>query len=263
MWKTLANVGVFFRRSQISMIAAAPGVGKSAFTLNLAIRSGCRGIYMSADSDETTQAYRAAAILTGDKVGDIEAAYRDGRGAKYDMALADFKRIWFDFDASPDLTHIEEEVLAYAHLYGRWPELLVLDNLANVWDEGSGEGFTALENTLQYLGDLARKTEAAVIVLHHVTGDAEAGNQPLKLSSIRGKVTKPQSLIVGLAYTETYTPTGRVLGAYILKNRHGRADAGGAYFVELHADLDRMRIDDMERGGELPPDVWETADQAA
>src|SRR5690606_21336115 len=141
VWKTLANAGVFFRRSQISMIAAAPGVGKSAFTLNLAIRSGCRGIYMSADSDETTQAYRAAAILTGDKVGDIEAAYRDGRGAKYDMALADFKRIWFDFDASPDLTHIEEEVLAYAHLYGRWPELLVLDNLANVWDEGSGEGF--------------------------------------------------------------------------------------------------------------------------
>lgn len=245
------------------MIAAAPGVGKSAFTLNLAIRSGCRGIYMSADSDETTQAYRAAAILTGDKVADIESAYRAGRGAKYDQVLATFNRIWFDFDASPDLTHIEEEVLAYAHLYGRWPELLVLDNLANVYDESTGEGFAALETTMQFLVDLARKTEAAVVVLHHVTGDAESGDQPLKLTSIRGKITKPQSLILGLAYTQTFTPAGRVLGAYILKNRAGRADAGGSLYVELSADLERMLIGDMERGGELPPDVWDATGEAA
>lgn len=265
VWTSLAEATAHLRRSQVTMVAAAPGVGKSAFTLNLAIRSGCRGIYMSADSDKITQTIKATAIITGDRVQDIEAAYKAGRADRYDKALSEFTRVWFDFDASPSLTQIEEEVLAYAHLYGRWPELLVLDNLANVLDEAGGEGFTSLEHTMSFLVDLARKTEAAVVVLHHVVGDAESGDQPLKLKDIRGKITKLQTLVLGLAYTDTYTPSGRALGVYVLKNRSGRASAAGDLVVELNADLDRMRITDMEthvRGGELLSDVWSTEAEA-
>ncbi|MBB4702886.1 AAA family ATPase [Sphaerisporangium siamense] len=259
MWKSLADATVHFRRSQVAMVAAAPGVGKSAFTLNLAIRSGARGIYMSADSDEVTQAFRAAAILTGDRVQEIEAAYKVGKGERYDKVLREFTNVWFDFDASPNLTHIEEEVLAYAYMYGRWPELLVLDNLVNVFDESGGEGFAGHENTMSFLVDLARKTEAQVTVLHHVVGEAESGDQPLKLKDIRGKITKLQTLVLGLAYTDTYTPQGRALGVYVLKNRSGKASASGDLSVELNADLDRMLINDMEApaGGDLPDAVWE------
>lgn len=245
------------------MVAAAPGVGKSAFTLNLAIRSGCRGIYMSADSDEVTQAHRAAAILTGDTVSEIEAAYKVGQGAKYDKALTDFNRVWFDFDASPSLAQIEEEVLAYAYAYGKWPELLVLDNLANVWDDSGGEGFTSLESTMGFLVDLARKTQAAVVVLHHVVGEAESGDQPLKLKDIRGKITKLQTLVLGLAYTDSYlVGGGQPLGVYVLKNRSGKASAAGDHMVELEANLDRMLITDfnLRKGGDLPANVWETED---
>ncbi|WP_177245017.1 AAA family ATPase [Streptosporangium canum] len=259
VWKTLAEATVHVRRSQVAMVAAAPGVGKSAFTLNLAIRSGCRGIYMSADSDEVTQAIRAAAIITGDRVFDIEAAYKAGKAEKYDKVLREYTKMWFDFDAAPSLTHIEEEVMAYAYAYGRWPELIVLDNLANVFDEAGGEGFTGLEATMSFLTDLARKTEAAVVVLHHVVGDAESGDQPLKLKDIRGKISKLQTLILGLAYTDTYTTSGRALGVYVLKNRSGKASASGDLSVELNADLDRMLITDMEgRAGEnLPDAVWD------
>ncbi|WP_084772340.1 AAA family ATPase [Nonomuraea candida] len=257
VWQTLADNTVHFRRSQVAMVAAAPGVGKSAYTLNLAIRSGAHGIYMSADSDEVTQAIRAAAILTGDRVQDIEAAYKQEKGAKYDKALKEFTRVWFDFDAAPSLKAIEEEVLAYAYMYGKWPELLVLDNLANVFDESGGEGFTSLESTMSFLVDLARKTEAAVVVLHHVVGDAESGDQPLKLKDIRGKITKLQTLVLGLAYTDTFTPQGRALGVYVLKNRSGKASAAGDLMIELNADLDRMLINDMEQGGGVPDDVWE------
>ncbi|MEO3862650.1 AAA family ATPase [Acrocarpospora sp. B8E8] len=264
VWKSLAAATAHFRRSQVAMVAAAPGVGKSAFTLNLAIRSGAHGIYMSADSDEVTQAIRAAAILTGDRVQDIEAAYKAGKGAKYDKALHEFTRVWFDFDAAPSLSQIEEEVMAYAYMYGRWPELLVLDNLANVFDESGGEGFTVLEATMSFLVDMARKTEAAVVVLHHVVGEAESGDQALKLKDIRGKITKLQTLVLGLAYTETFTPNGRALGVYILKNRSGKASGAGDLYVELEADLDRMLIYDMDgpARGELPPDVWETETEA-
>ncbi|WP_344917417.1 AAA family ATPase [Streptosporangium oxazolinicum] len=260
VWKSLAEATAHVRRSQVVMVAAAPGVGKSAFTLNLAIRSGCRGIYMSADSDEVTQAIRAAAILTGDRVAEIEAAYKADRGQRYDKALAEFTRIWFDFDAAPSLTQIEEEVYAYAYMYGRWPELLVLDNLANVFDESGAEGFVGLEQTMSFLVDLARQTEAAVVVLHHVVGDAESGDQPLKLKDIRGKISKLQTLVLGLAYTDTFTAFGRALGVYVLKNRSGRASAAGDLMVELNADLDRMSITDMEDrpGGGVPADVWET-----
>ncbi|MFI6319735.1 AAA family ATPase [Nonomuraea sp. NPDC050556] len=259
VWTSLADVTAHFRRSQVAMVAAAPGVGKSAFTLNLAIRSGCHGIYMSADSDEVTQAIRAAAILSGDRVEEIEDAYRSGKADKYEKALRDFTRVWFDFDAAPSLAQVEEEVLAYAYMYGTWPELLVLDNLANVFDESGGEGFTSLEATMSFLVDLARKTEAAVVVLHHVVGEAESGDQALKLKDIRGKITKLQTLVLGLAYTETFTPYGRALGVYVLKNRSGRASAAGDLSVELQADLERMLITDPDKpGGELPASVWET-----
>ncbi|MER5643990.1 AAA family ATPase [Streptosporangium sp. NPDC002524] len=259
MWKSLEAIGVHVRRSQVAMVVAAPGVGKSALTLNLAIRSGCRGIYMSADSDEVTQAIRAAAIITGERVQDIEAAYKAGKGEKYDTALREFTRIWFDFDAAPSLSHIEAEVTAYAYMYGKWPELIVLDNLANVFDEDGGEGFTSLESTMSFLADLARKTEAAVVVLHHVVGDAESGDQPLKLKDVRGKISKLQTLIIGLAYTDTYTPQGRAMGVYVLKNRSGMASASGDLMVELEADLDRMLITDMEEqvAGMLPDEVWD------
>jgi replicative DNA helicase len=262
VWQSLADATAHFRRSQVAMVAAAPGVGKSAFTLNLAIRSGARGIYMSADSDEVTQAMRAAAILTGDTMQEIETAYREDKAEKYDQALREFTRVWFDFDAAPSLTQIEEEVLAYAYMYGEWPEILVLDNLANVFDEGNGEGFAGLEHTMSFLADLARKTEAAVVVLHHVVGDAESGDQPLKLKDIRGKITKLQTLVLGLAYTDSFIVNGgRALGVYVLKNRSGKASAAGDVFVELEANLDRMAIKDWQftgkAGGELPADVWE------
>ncbi|MER7208479.1 AAA family ATPase [Streptosporangium sp. NPDC000239] len=257
VWQTLADATVHIRRSQVAMVAAAPGVGKSAFTLNLAIRSGCRGIYMSADSDEATQAIRAAAIITGDRVQEIEVAYKAGKADRYDKALKEFTRVWFDFDAAPSLAQIEEEVLAYAYMYGQWPEILVLDNLANVFDETGGEGFSSLEHTMSFLVDLARKTEAAVVVLHHVVGDAESGDQPLKLKDIRGKITKLQTLVLGLAYTDTFTPLGRAMGVYVLKNRSGKASAAGDLMVELTADLDRMLITDMESGGGVPDAVWE------
>jgi hypothetical protein len=261
VWKSLADIGAHIRRSQVCMVVAAPGVGKSALTLNWAIRSEGEGIYMSADSDEVTQAFRAAAILTGDRVQEIEAAYKAGQGEKYDKALRDFTRVWFDFDAAPSLSYIEEEVLAYAYMYGKWPEILVLDNLANVFDEGSGEGFSGLEATMSFLADLARKTEAAVVVLHHVVGDAESGDQPLKLKDVRGKITKLQTLVLGLAYTDDFLTSGRPLGVYVLKNRSGKASASGDLSVTLQADLDRMLINDLDdkpaAGGGLPDVVWD------
>ncbi|WP_431912289.1 AAA family ATPase [Nonomuraea jabiensis] len=260
VWWSLADLGVHFRRSQVAMVVAAPGVGKSAFTLNLAIRSGAKGIYMSADSDEVTQAFRAAAILTGDPVAEIENAYKAGKGEKYDKALKEFTNVWFDFDASPNLLHIEEEVTAYAYMYGRWPEIVVLDNLVNVFDESGGEGFVGQESTMAFLTELARKTEAQVTVLHHVVGDAESGDQPLKLKDVRGKITKLQTLVIGLAYTEDFLTSGRPLGAYVLKNRSGKADAAGGLSVTLQADLDRMMITDLAEkpgAGGVPDDVWD------
>src|SRR5690606_19845543 len=75
VWTSLANETVRFRRSQLHMIASAPGVGKSAFALKLAIGSGASGIYFSADSDEITQAARAVSMLTGVPLLEIGRAH--------------------------------------------------------------------------------------------------------------------------------------------------------------------------------------------
>src|SRR5699024_7622532 len=162
-------------------------VGKSAMALTLAVRSGASGLYFSADSDEITQAARAAAMLTGDSMLDVQANLRTG---KYDAELNSIKNLRFIFDPSLTLDIIEESVLAYADLWGKWPEIIIVDNLLNITADGDSEGYQADESILSYLHEMARTTQACVVVLHHVTGQYDSGTDPVPLSGLRNKVSK-------------------------------------------------------------------------
>ncbi|MFE0151333.1 DnaB-like helicase C-terminal domain-containing protein [Nonomuraea sp. NPDC059007] len=250
VFKTLAANGVHFRRAQLALIAAAPGGAKSVLSATLAIKAGARGLYFSADSDESEQYSRAYSILTGTSLTEVLERMEAGEVPEYDRALAErLGHLRFDYDANPNLDHIESNVFAYAYVFGRFPEVIVVDNLRDVVaDDMGGESYMVAENILGWLKDLARKTQACVIVLHHVVGEWENGDKPIPQSGLRGKVAKIPQLILTLYREEDpYGDGTSELGVAIVKNRGGRASASGKFVVPLYCDLSTMTIRDPDK----------------
>ncbi|GAA2917070.1 hypothetical protein GCM10020221_11460 [Streptomyces thioluteus] len=239
MFKTLDDLGVTIRRGQLCLIAAGPGTGKSALALNFALKSGVETLYFSADSDAYTQYVRAAASVTGWTTVNVEASIQQGQTETIDAALTRTQIRW-NFDAAPDLNEIEEEMCAFAMIHG-WPALCIIDNLTNVNAPEMGEGYAALDELCGFFHDLARRTESAILLLHHVTGTYNDGNSPIPLSGIKGQVGRVPELILTLHRGGTEFE-GYHLRVSAVKNRGGRADPSGFTFAQLDWDPERMSI---------------------
>jgi predicted ATP-dependent serine protease len=231
----LSVLGAEFRYSQVSLIAAAPGIGKSILALTEAIGSGVETLYLSMDSDAGTQYERAASIVTGDQLSTVQEAVARGQVGKYDIALAKAKHIRFVFESNPTTDEINEHLLAYGYAYGQWPRLIICDNVGDIFAETEGHN-----GTMEWLAALAKKTGAHIIALHHVTGEYEAGDIPVPLSGLRGKISKKPTLILTLCRVPGEPG---LLYVAIVKNRGGVASARGDFGCRLSMDLSRMWIE--------------------
>lgn len=231
---------VFIRRGQLTLIAGGPGTGKSAFTQALLQRGDDQGrhnsvLYFSADSDAATMHKRAAAIATGWDQSEIERMIAEGNHAGIDTTVNEATaHMRFDYRSAPDESDVLNSLYAYAQTYGEYPEVIVMDNLRNLFIEGVEGEFQALDQATVFLHDLAKDINAAVIGLHHVVGDSENGDKPIPLSGIRGKVTKIPEVCLTL-YRQ-----GDILNVSPVKNRNGRADASGTLAYQIRADMARM-----------------------
>lgn len=241
VWRSLTNATAQFRLGTLALIGAGSGTGKSAFALTLAIQSGAKTIYFSADSGPGVQLSRSIAILTGIDMNQVQTAIE--KGNYYEAELEKIRRIRWDFDAGPTLDDIEQSVDAYAYLHGEYPELVIVDNLLNVVTEDDGESYKTQENILLFLDELARKSGALVLVLAHLVGDYDDGDKPAPMSSLRGKVSKIPAMILTL-FRDGDPLAGERLGVAIVKNRAGQANAAANMVVALEMDLSRMLIED-------------------
>ena len=238
---TLVGTKTFFRRGQLSLIAGGPGTGKSAFIQAWLQRGDDHGnknsvFYFSADSDSFTMNKRAAAIATGFTQDDVEEMLARGESAGIDAAVAqEASHMWWDYEPAPDAEHIEMELAAFYEVHGEWPEVVVLDNAKNAFIGNAVGEFEALEQTMEFLHTLARDTNCAVVVLHHVAGENnENGMVPIPLTGVRGRVTKTPEVVLTLHRAE-----GK-LNISPVKNRNGKAQASGLWFLQLSTDLSRM-----------------------
>lgn len=249
VFPSLEKMGVKHRRGQLSLIAAGPGTGKSALAAFIAAKmgygefneTGVPTLYFSADTDKRTLGNRIAAAVTRFTVDEAEELLFKKNENVLKMLNDYTNHIWFDWNAGPNLNDIEDEIEAFAHVNGDWPHLIIVDNLKNIWVETSGEGGEHIryDRVLDYLHELAALTNAHVMVLHHVTGYYENGDEPIPLSGILGKVSKPFRLILTL-----HKPNENQIGLSVVKNSSGKMDPKGGLICYLDIDLARQQFMD-------------------
>lgn len=233
-WPSLAARGVEIRGAELTVIAGQPAAGKSAFALATAVRCAVPTLYFCADTAAWTMSVRVVAMVTGMQQDEVERRVLadPGFGAG---AMSEVSHIRWCFDGAPSLEDIDDEVAAYEEVFGRNPQMIVIDNLIDVSD--GEEEFSALRRTMKELKFLSRDTGAAVVVLHHVTEAASVGEgrAPAR-SSILGKDTRLPAVVMTLTNDRGW------LGVAVVKNRYGAADPSGATVSWFLFDGGRMQI---------------------
>ena len=247
VWVALANKQIKFRRGQVCMVAAAPNAGKSMFALIYAIKAKVPTLFFSADTDTATVMMRAASHLSGHEQLLVESNLLSNRHY-YDKYLSEMESIQFVFDSSPSLDDIELEIKAYVELFGIPPELIVVDNLMNVVSESDNE-WAGLRAIMVEFHDMARKTEACVLVLHHVSEQTEYGKttDPSARRAIHGKVSQLPALIITLGFD----PHNQVLKVAAVKNRFGPHTADGSDHIGLFVSYKVCQINDTDAMGRM------------
>lgn len=237
VWRSFEEKKIRFRRGQLYLWVAAPGVGKSVLAQTYALHSGSRSLYLTMDADRHTTCVRvvqAAWLMDQDRAEEGVAT-----GADWAVkALESVPWVKYSFPSSPDVTEIVEHVWAYAEVQGDWPEIVWIDNLDNVDGEDSDD---ARKKVMLDLQRLAHKGNCAVVVLHHAGGNYDDGHETVPLSGVLGKVSKTPSMILTL----NRGAFPNQLWVSVVKNRFGPADASGRTVrAELYADLQIMQITD-------------------
>lgn len=203
-------------------------------------------MYFSADSDAFTQATRSLSILTGWSMEKSANAVRTGDLSDAVDVFSGIP-IRFNYNASPTIEDIEDDLKAYLQTYGSMPALIVVDNITNVFTDGddADNPFAGLEGLLDYLHKLARDTGACVIGLHHVTGEFNDGNKPIPLSGVKGQIGRVPELILTLYRIKSdIVGLGDRLFVSTVKNRGGKSDPSGQDAAELVFYGDTMKIRD-------------------
>ncbi len=196
----LSQYGIKLRKRQLSIVASAPGVGKSLFARNIAAHTRLESLYFSADSDEWTVMQSVLAILTNRQLLDVEHKLDNPEPAWTDYFNRQFLRVnhvdWAYSDGDIDIDYILRRVQAHEAVWDMLPEVIYVDNVLDAVDD---EDYKEVRRFCRQLRKLARTTEAHVMGLHHVNGRKEDGDQPIRLSDLLGKLGKVPEVVLGLS----------------------------------------------------------------
>lgn len=239
-WPAFRTLRVSFRRGQASLLASAPGGGKSTLALCYALAVKLPTLFISADTDLTTMAIRTGSAVLGWTQETVERYMADPRVTAAIESTAHIR--WAD-DNQPTVADIYDEVKAYAEVYGEFPTLVVVDNLIDCQAERGGDkDWSGTRAVVDGLKRLARESQAHVLILAHATGRYEDGEEPIPLGGLEWKPGKNVELVLTM-----HTVDGQ-LRVCPVKNRMGKASAKGTLYVPLYADMDRVSVHDPSNG---------------
>jgi len=222
------------------MIAGRPGSGKSLVALDYAIHADVSCLYFSADTDDTTVWERTVAMRLNEKQSVVESWAESGDEERLVAALQGLDNIRFVYDPNPTLDAIDGEIKAWVELYGKSPDLIVIDNLLNVVYETSENEWTGLRHLMAEMHAVARQSGSALFVLHHTSEGEGKATEPPTQRSVMGKVSHAPELVLTVAIE----PDEQEMRLCAVKNRAGKSNASAreGSWVRLDADLSRMTL---------------------
>lgn len=209
--------------------------------LNYALRGNVKTLFISADTSKGDTVLRVSSFLTGRYRVPVEHELNQGPEKSKDLydRLRDVDNIDFFFRTGIDDNDIRMMLFSYAERHGRWPELVVVDNLVNLIVDQSAPG--EWQMTMRNLDEMAKETESCFMVLSHVAGHKENGDQPIGLSDVLYKVTKDAALVLTLTH-DSFDKSKLLVSC--VKNRNGRADKSGNIRYPLSVVPELSRITD-------------------
>ena len=223
-------------RGGLHMIAGQPASMKSMFALWLTEHMGLDTVYFSADSDAATQSSRLIAMHTGEPASKVRDDFEDDLARDHYAEIVGESKISFVFTSDPDIRSIEDELSAYVELYDRFPKVIVLDNLLDLYNAGESET-RGMKDGLLEMKRIARDTGAAVLILHHVKEGASEPGKPGSLKAIQGMVGQTPSMVLSVARE------GDQFKVAPVKDRNGDDDKSGDWFVTLRVDGSTCRFE--------------------
>lgn len=221
------------RSANLTVIAGAPGSGKTILTANLIKQMGLPTLYVSPDSDEHTMGSRLLALYTGETT-DVTEAWLDEWPENCARKLhesCDFIRWIF---SGADLDSLWLEVEAWEEMWGDFPRVIVVDVLLSLGDDtGDSSSVREIVKALVYL---ARLTNAAVLAVSH-TSESHQQACPPPMSAVMYKTNQLPAMI----WTIQRGPYEQMLVA-VVKYRNGPSDPSGKTYTALPCDYARSLV---------------------
>ncbi|MEF2156415.1 replicative DNA helicase [Luteimonas sp. FXH3W] len=256
-WAKLNTATNGLREGQLIVMAARPGMGKSAFAINLATSAAMRGercLLFSLEMSATEIFDRIIASLAYVPLQKILTGSTDTEELQRISAnVGSVRKSPLLIDETGILT--AEQICARArkeHL--RSPlSIVIVDHLNIVKLSGKASETTELANATQMLKSLAKELKVPVLVLTQLNRKVEdRGDKRPQLSDLRGSGAIEQDAdVVLLLYRPGYydkTDTSKRVECIIAKQRQGEAGRAILLTDKLHIGL----LDDCH-------DEWEPA----
>lgn len=241
--------GLSFTTGQLTLLAAAPGTGKSILSLVIALKAKVPTLYFSADSDAHVQRSRAISVATGWDYETSEYRVRTDRLGEAEFLLDQYP-MWMLCDSAPTIDTIKLWMRGYEAQFEESPKLVIVDNVRDVVVDSDEEN---RDDVMTFLHTLAHRSGAAVLATHHVNAQHTDGDHPIPRSGVKGQITDvPEQVLTAFTEQTEYGPD--ILKVSTVKNRGGKADASGKSFVELEFYGEYMLIQEPE----APGDLWTT-----
>lgn len=232
-WPALQRL-VNLNTRELTIIAGAPGSGKSTFAVNFAVKADLPVLYLTQDSPASVFS-RMAALILNEPTEAIKKKQQQGGLVRQSLVDAVNKRMPKHLIVAPgrrDLGDIDRHIIATTEWLGAPPHVVVIDNLIDLDMEGNHHqetGFYA--KALTGLKALANTRDVNIMALHHVlkSGDKGLGTMKLTMGDLLHGGEREARHVLGVYHNHDATE----MRIQILKAQDGPADPQGELEVIL------------------------------